>query len=187
MVFKRKSFPAESVRANPPPSLAASRRICILEKIISGGQTGVDRAALDFAIAHGITHGGWCPLGRLAEDGPIASRYQLTETPEPDYAQRTFWNVRDSDGTLLLSISPLLTGGSALTRDFAVTQGKPWLHLSKMRDGRTAVARLKEFIRRHHLKVLNVAGPRLSTEPAACPFAKQLLEEWFQTEATASA
>ncbi len=63
-------------------------------KIVSGGQTGADRAALDFAIAHGIPQGGWCPKGRKAEDGPIPDRYQLKETPSDNYAQRTEWNVR---------------------------------------------------------------------------------------------
>lgn len=78
-------------------------------RIISGGQTGADRAALDFAIAHDIPHGGWCPSGRLAEDGRIPSRYQLRETPSPDYAQRTEWNVRDSDGTVIFSSEDTLT------------------------------------------------------------------------------
>ncbi len=186
MALKRKSFHAASSQAKPAPGLAAPRQTCGVGRIVSGGQTGVDRAALDFALAHGIPHGGWCPRGRPAEDGPIAPRYQLRETPEPDYAQRTFWNVRDSDGTVLLTVSPLLTGGSALTRDFAVALGKPWIHLSKMRDGRTAVTKLQEFIRRHGVKVLNIAGPRLSTEPAACPYAKRVLEDWLQAEADAS-
>ena len=76
----------------------------MIEKIISGGQTGADCAALDFAIEHGIPHGGWCPGGRLAEDGPIDARYQLKETPSANYTQRTEWNVRDSDGTVVFSI-----------------------------------------------------------------------------------
>ncbi len=87
-------------------------RWIVLQKIISGGQTGADRAALDFAIARGIPHGGWCPRGRLAEDGTIPALYQLSETPGPDHAQRTEWNVRDSDGTVIFSIAPALTGGS---------------------------------------------------------------------------
>jgi hypothetical protein len=84
-------------------------------RIISGGQTGVDRAALDFAIAHGIPHGGWCPAGRKAEDGTIDLRYQLKETPSSNYVQRTEWNARDSDGTVVFSSAPLLTGGSKKT------------------------------------------------------------------------
>ena len=71
------------------------------ERIVSGGQTGADRAALDWAIERGIPHGGWCPRGRRAEDGRIDRRYALRETPAHDYQQRTRWNVRDSDGTLI--------------------------------------------------------------------------------------
>ena len=81
-------------------------------RIISGGQTGADRAALDWAIEHGIPHGGWCPLGRKAEDGRIDGRYQLNETPSSSYVLRTERNVRDSDGTVVLSISAVLTGGA---------------------------------------------------------------------------
>ncbi len=74
-------------------------------KIVSGGQTGADRAALDFAIDHGIPHGGWCPRGRKCEDGTIADCYKLNETPSAEYPQRTEWNVRDSDGTVVFSMS----------------------------------------------------------------------------------
>src|SRR5438094_67296 len=88
-------------------------------KIISGGQTGVDRAALDFAVAHGIAHGGWCPRGRLAEDGRIEERYQLMETPSDDPIQRTEWNVRDSQVTVVFSIAAQLTGGSKKTAELA--------------------------------------------------------------------
>src|ERR1051326_9418797 len=83
-----------------------------LKKIVSGGQTGVDRACLDFAIKHRIRHGGWCPRGRLAEDGRIPARYKLKETPRASYAQRTESNVRDSDATVIFSISPRLRGGT---------------------------------------------------------------------------
>ena len=84
-------------------------------KIISGGQTGADRAALDFAIDHGIEHGGWCPKGRWAEDGAIAERYPLKETPSADVAQRTEWNARDSDGTLVITEGAPVAG-TALTK-----------------------------------------------------------------------
>lgn len=141
----------------------------------------MDRAALDFAIEHGIPHGGWCPQGRLAEDGMIESDYELKETPDTAYPQRTEWNVRDSDGTVIFTIAPDLTGGSALTRDLAVELGKPCLHLSKEREGRVAVVKLRQFIRRHKIKTLNVAGPRLSTEAAARAFASQVLEGLFRS------
>jgi len=146
-----------------------------IEKIVSGGQTGVDRAALDFAIETGISHGGWCPRGRLAEDGAIGSAYELKETPDADYPQRTEWNVRDSDGTVIFTAASELTGGSALTRDLAIELGKPWLHLSKQRDADSAATKLREFVQHHKIKTLNVAGPRLSTEPAARAFVFQIL------------
>jgi len=104
-------------------------------RIVSGGQTGADRAALDFAIAHGLPHGGWCPQGRKAEDGPIDARYQLQETPSENYSQRTEWNVRDSDGTVVFSLAPALTGGSKKTVDLAGKHHKPCLHLSAQSDG----------------------------------------------------
>ena len=132
-------------------------------KIISGGQTGADRAALDFAIEHGIPHGGWCPKGRRAEDGPIDSKYQLQETPNCDYLQRTEWNVRDSDGTVIFSIGEHLTGGSLLTLNFAQREEKPWRILSATAI-EDAPDRLWSFIEDNHIQVLNVAGPRASKE-----------------------
>ena len=147
-----------------------------VQKIVSGGQTGVDRAALDFAIEHAIPHGGWCPRGRRAEDGELAPTYELKETPDVHYPQRTEWNVRDSDGTVIFTAARELTGGSKLTRELALAFGKPCLHLSRESDARTAPAKLREFLRRYSIKVLNVAGPRLSTEPAARAFATRVLE-----------
>ncbi len=99
----------------------------MIEKIISGSQTGADRAALDWAIEHGIPHGGWCPKGRLAEDCPIDARYQLQETPGSSYLQRTEWNVRDADGTVIFSITSGLSGGSKKTLDLAKKHNKPVL------------------------------------------------------------
>ena len=91
----------------------------VVRKIVSGGQTGVDRAALDWALEVGCECGGWCPAGRLAEDGLLDDRYPLVETPSASYAQRTEWNVRDSEGTVIFSVAKELRSGSALTRDFA--------------------------------------------------------------------
>jgi hypothetical protein len=96
-------------------------------KIVSGGQTGADRAGLDWAIKNGIEHGGWCPKGRRAEDGPLHSRYVLKETPSSDYLQRTEWNVRDSDGTVLFSLAERLSGGSLKTLEFTMKHRKPLL------------------------------------------------------------
>jgi hypothetical protein len=147
----------------------------MLVKIISGGQTGADRAALDFAIERGIAHGGWCPLGRVAEDGVISRRYQLSETPLPDYAQRTEWNVRDSDGTVIFSISQVLTGGSKLTADFAAQYNKPCVHLSQAAHGKSAVRKLQAFVTWHGIKCLNVAGSRESVERGVSKFTLRTL------------
>jgi len=95
-------------------------------RIVSGGQTGVDRAALDVALSLPIPCGGWCPKGRRAEDGTIPDRYPLEETPSADYQQRTEWNVRDSDGTLVLCMGKP-SGGTALTIKFVRKHERPCL------------------------------------------------------------
>lgn len=143
--------------------------------IISGGQTGADRAALDWAIAHGLPHGGWCPCGRRAEDGIIAPHYRLRETPSSDYSQRTEWNVRDSDATLIVSVAPRLTGGSRATREFARLHAKPCLHVS----GDGAPAKVRRFLAQHGVRILNVAGPRASKEPEVYALVIALLDEVF--------
>ena len=132
-------------------------------KIVSGGQTGADRAALDWALTHKVECGGWCPKGRKAEDGPIDPKYPLKETPSVAYFQRTEWNVRDSDATVLFSVDPKLTGGSLKTMEFARAHNKPCLHLC-LRD-ETAAEKLKAFAAEHRVTILNVAGPRASKEP----------------------
>ena len=145
--------------------------------IVSGGQTGADRAALDFAIERGIPHGGWCPKGRRAEDGPIDARYRLKETLSPDYVQRTEWNARDSDGTAVFSIGQILTGGSKKTVEFARKHGKPVLHLSRSGGPVPPETALREFIEKHRIKVLNVAGPRASKEPEVPGFVAAVLNK----------
>ncbi len=146
-------------------------------KLVSGGQTGADRAALDFAIEHQILHGGWCPAGRLAEDGPLPARYQLTETPDGSYAQRTEWNVRDSDGTVVLSMVETLTGGTSETVGFARALGKPVLHLWRNGGPATPELELLRFIRDNGIKVLNVAGPRASQAPEIGAFVREVFEK----------
>ena len=148
----------------------------LLSKIISGGQTGADRAALDTAIKLNMPHGGWCPRGRLAEDGTIADFYTLTETPSADPAQRTEWNVRDSDGTVIFSISPKLSGGSAKTEIFARQYQKPCLHLSREREGQRGVELLSCFLADNKIQILNVAGPRQSEESRIAEFVSELLK-----------
>lgn len=148
-------------------------------KIISGGQTGADRAALDWAMDRGIPHGGWCPRGRLAEDGRIPVGYDLRSTPGSDYAQRTAWNVRDADVTLLFSVRPRLTGGSAFTAEVATNLGKPWLHLPRKLGLDQAAAALRQFLSRHAARVVNLAGPRSSQEPDVADWVRAVLDRTF--------
>ncbi|MBT4865640.1 MAG: molybdenum cofactor carrier [Planctomycetaceae bacterium] len=133
-----------------------------IKQLISGGQTGVDRAALDVALEFGIRCGGWCPRGRKAEDGPIDRKYPLWETPSARYADRTEWNVRVGDATLILSIgSP--TGGTALTKKLADDFGKPCLIVDLDQPAETAT--VLQWLAEHAVRTINVAGPRESTSP----------------------
>jgi hypothetical protein len=140
-------------------------------RIVSGGQTGVDRAGLDAAMERGIESGGWCPRGRLAEDGPIAEHYSLWETPSTDPAQRTEWNVRDSDGTLVLTFRTPKSG-TALTVEFASQIGRPYLVVDLWNS---PVHLVKEWMASKGVAVLNVAGPRESEEPGIYLSALQFL------------
>jgi hypothetical protein len=158
----------------------ASPASAVTLRIVSGGQTGADRASLDFALARGWPRGGWCPHGRRTETGTLEARYQLRETPSDDYRQRTEWNVRDSDGTVIFSLAPQLTGGSAATAECARHLGKPWLHLTPATP--RAAHRLVEFVTVHGIKTLNVAGPRASEEPAVDVFVRRMLEEAFPAD-----
>lgn len=144
--------------------------------IISGGQTGVDRAALDAALQVGMPVDGWCPRGRLTEDGPLPAKYPLRETPSPNYAQRTEWNVRDSDGTLILSYGRLL-GGTALTRRLAEKLQRPHLriNLAEPTERRGAAQRILSWCKEHSIVLLNIAGPRGSTDPQLYGLARRLL------------
>jgi len=141
-----------------------------IQKIVSGGQTGVDRAALDAAQAAGIPVGGWCPQGRRAEDGTIDARYPLQETPSAGYAQRTAWNVRDSDGTLVL-VQGAARGGTALTIEEAQRRKKPLLEIKIQTADLAAV---REWVQDHGITVLNVAGPRASEAPGIYAAARRL-------------
>lgn len=149
-----------------------------ITKIVSGGQTGADRAALDVAIRHGFPHGGWCPKGRKAEDGPIGGQYRLLETPSSSYLQRTEWNVRDSDGTVIFTMSANLTGGSLRTAQFASKHKKPCLHVSPAKDYQPALL-VQRFVQEHGIKTLNVAGSRGSKEPELHRWVMQVLEDAF--------
>ncbi len=131
-------------------------------RIISGGQTGVDRAALDAAIELSLEHGGWCPKGRRAEDGVIDSRYLLRETPSTEYIERTRRNVQDSDGTLIFNRGEP-EGGTALTRQFAQEMEKPYLLIDP--DRLDTLDSVRQWLRERAIHTLNVAGPRASKEP----------------------
>ena len=134
----------------------------MLKKIISGGQSGVDRAALDVALELGIPCGGWCPKGRKAEDGAIPALYPLQELPSGSYRQRTKWNVRESDGTLII-FQGQLTGGSAFTADLARKQAKPCYAVNL--SAPTEPREVTEWIRQNNIGVLNIAGPREGRAP----------------------
>ncbi len=152
-----------------------------IEKIVSGGQTGVDRATLDVAIELGIPHGGWVPAGRLAEDGIMPECYNVLETPSSDPAQRTEWNVRDADATLIISNGRLI-GGSQLTLEMAKKYEKHYLHIDLSVVTETeAINQIKDWLNSVDCKVLNVAGPRNSEDLEIYQNAKIILSNSLVT------
>ena len=137
----------------------------MIKKIISGGQTGADQAALDAAIKAKIPHGGWIPQGRLTESGRLPVRYHLQEMPTTSYSARTEQNVIDSDGTLIISNGPL-SGGSEYTREMALKHRKTILHINLSQTMEPdAVESIRVWITKHKILTLNVAGPRASQDP----------------------
>ena len=146
-----------------------------LEKIVSGGQTGVDRAALDFGWHHEIKIGGWCPKGRYAEDGVIDSRYPLRETEQADVTWRTEFNARDSDGSLVL-IENHLMRGTGYTRDMAIRHQKPyWIQPI---DSPFDKEEFSRWLLANDIRVLNIGGPRESDQPGSVyDNARALLEK----------
>lgn len=146
-------------------------------KIISGGQTEVDRAALDVALELGLACGGYCPKGRCAEDGPIPDKYPLQETPSADLAQRTEWNVRDSDGTLILTLGNP-TGGTALTIEHAQELRRPCLVVDLNLPVKTDA--INGWLAANQIQTLNVAGPRASESPQIYELAKTMLRNLFR-------
>jgi len=133
-----------------------------LAKIVSGGQTGVDRGALDAALAAGFPCGGWCPAERAAEDGPIPARYPLNSLTRGGYRERTRQNVLDSDGTAIL-FHGVLGGGTLLTLNLCKREAKPHLVIDASKTSESAgAAEIARFVEEHSIHVLNVAGPRLS-------------------------
>ena len=150
----------------------------IFSKIISGGQTGVDRAALDVARELGLPIGGWCPKGRRAEDGPIDPSYPLQETLSSSYPVRTEQNVLAADGTLILTRGRP-QGGTNLTRKLARGALRPYL-LVDLSVGE-AVHVVQEWGGRNNIEILNVAGPRESEAPGIYDQAARFLKDLLLT------
>jgi hypothetical protein len=153
----------------------------ILAKLVSGGETGVDRGALDAALAVGFPCGGWCPADRSAEDGPIPERYPLTPLPGIGYRRRTRQNVIDSDGTIILFYESL-KGGTRLTRNLCALEKKPFIVLDARRTAEPAAAAAAiEFVEKNAIRVLNVAGPRSSGWPQGYEFAMAVVTELIRS------
>lgn len=150
--------------------------MAMVGKIVSGAQTGVDRAALDVALELGLAIGGWIPRGRRAEDGRIPCRYRgLAETDSAEYGCRTEWNVRDSDATVIFAPGAP-AGGTALTARAATMHGRPLLTLDLEKcTPEEAVLRLRNFLLETRPRVLNIAGPRASEAPEIGLFVTRIL------------
>lgn len=148
----------------------------MITTIVSGGQTGVDRAALDAALDSGLGVSGWCPKGRLAEDGCIDPRYELRETPGTNYADRTERNVRESDATLIL-YRRTFSGGSSLTALRAREHARPLLTIDVLTQAESIAV---EWVVTHRISTLNVAGPRESEDPGMYRAAREWLDRFLQ-------
>ena len=145
-------------------------------KIISGGQTGVDRAALDVALENGIECGGWCPAGRLDELGRIPDRYPLKELEHGSFAARTLHNVKDSDGTVIIYFETL-RGGSSQTVQFCIEEQKPHQIIDAAKMSTEDAAKVVvDLVRKRKIDILNVAGPRQSEWPGGYDFAFRVLD-----------
>jgi hypothetical protein len=148
-------------------------------KIISGGQTGVDRAALDVALEHGINAGGWCPAGRLDEFGRIPDRYPVEELEDGGFIERTLQNIKDSDGTVIIYPGKL-SGGTEQTLHFCVDQRRPHEVIDASNVSTEKAAQLiAEFVRENKIDILNVAGPRASEWPEGYDYAFRTLDSFL--------
>ena len=151
--------------------------IMTLVQIISGGQTGVDRAGLDAAIEIGLLIGGYVPKGRLAEDGQVPDKYPMTETGSKNYKDRTKRNVLESDGTLIINIGPMVSG-TALTAIIALEHNKPLMIVQLDQAYQTSV--VIDWLDENRIQILNIAGPRESKRPGIYEQTKMfLLREIF--------
>jgi hypothetical protein len=145
------------------------------ESILSGGQTGAQRAALDWALAHNVPHGGWCPCGRTALDGPLDEKYLLKETPQETTLERTEWNVRDADATVVFTLAVKATGGAQKTVTFARKLKKPCLHLH--RGILAGSEKLVAFMDKHRVRRLNIAGSHEEKEPGIYDWVTSTLDK----------
>ena len=145
-------------------------------KIVSGGQTGVDRAALDVALKYDIDCGGWCPAGRLDEFGRIPGRYPVKELEQGSFAERTLQNVKDSDGTVVI-YDRELRGGTAYTVDCCKQLKRPHnlIDAANISTDEASNA-ITGFVREYKIDILNVAGPRQSEGPEGYDYAFRALE-----------
>ncbi|MFO0904452.1 MAG: putative molybdenum carrier protein [Pirellulales bacterium] len=159
-----------------PPINSRDMPTVEITRIVSGGQTGVDRGALDAAADLGLAHGGWCPRGRRAEDGVIPSRYELQETESARYDVRTLRNVLDSDGTLVFCCTEP-QGGTALTVRLARQHARPLCVVDL--DQPLDFVALDAWAARNAIRVLNVAGPRESNQPGIARAARDALAAWL--------
>jgi len=144
----------------------------VIEKIISGGQSGVDRAALDVAMELGLACGGWCPAGRAADDGPIPARYPLQETSNIDHTVRTGANVRDSDATLMLNCGEL-QGGTAYAVETAKHMDRPVMVVDL--DSPPELDMIVAWLGQHGVRVLHIGGPREGSRPGIYQQAQQFI------------
>ena len=150
-------------------------------RIISGGQTGVDRAALDVALRHGFECGGWCPTGRLDEFGRIPDHYPIQELQGGSFTERTLQNVKDSDGTVVVYCDHL-RGGTAQTVYFCLELKRPHelIDASKL-SAEDAAKLIGDFVRKNKIRILNVAGPRQSEWPEGYAYASRAVDIFLTT------
>jgi hypothetical protein len=152
-----------------------------LIEIISGGQTGAERAALHVAMRYELPYSGWCPKGRKAEDGMIADRYRLNETPGPSKLTHIGWNVKESEGTAIFTLTSQLIRSCKEAALFAETLGKPWIHISQSAEWNAARS-LQEFVEENKITRLNVTGSWKSMEPGIYRWVYDVIEGAFFSE-----